>query len=161
MDDASANLANFDNQNIASINPNGGYGVAVHFGANGRRSSIALARHVAVSGLFDHSVTGNLSISEDAGASSRVINGSVTVYHNLVRVVGTSTFTNVIHSDLCCVPTGGEITTTFSAGANQSPRFLGELMLGKSEKLTFTGCGTAVLTETDGTVKNVTLKRCF
>ena len=161
IDDSVANLGNFDGQSIAAINPNGGYGIAVQFAANGTRSGITIGRRQTVNGVFDHSVTGSLSISEGVSASSRTVNGSVAVYHNLLRVIGTSQFTNVLHSNVCCVPVSGEIQTTFSAGSNVSPTVLGSLIVGKSEKLTFTGCGTATLTEASGNVRNVTLNRCF
>lgn len=160
ISDASSNLSNFDGVTIPTFT-NGGYGVKVSFAADGSRSAIEIGHHVVVSGVFDHSVSGSLSISEGVGASSRSLSGSVQVYHNLLRVVGNSSFNNVTHSDMCCVPTSGSITTSFSAGSNVTPTVLGLRLVGKSETLTFTGCGTAILEDTSGVAKNVTLKRCF
>jgi len=160
IDDSSANLSNFDNQTISAIH-NGGYGAAVSFNSSGARSSITLGHHVYVTGVFDHSVSGSLSISETSGASSRQVSGTVTVYHNRLRVIGTSTFSNIVHEDICCLPVSGTITTAFSAGANVNPTAVGSLMIGKSESLTFNGCGSATYTATDGSVSNVTLHRCF
>lgn len=160
IDNSSSNLSNFDGQTITAIQ-NGGYGAEVSFNASGARAGVNFAHRVYVTGVFDHTVKGSLSITEGNGASSRAINGSVTVYHNRVRVVGTSNFSNVVHEDICCLPVSGTITTTFAAGANVSPTNLGSLLVGKSESLTFTGCGTATYTSASGAVSNVTLNRCF
>lgn len=160
IDNSSSNLSNFDNQTITPI-LNGGYGATISFNSSGARSSITLAHRTYITGVFDHSVTGNLSINESSGASSRVISGTVTVYHNRARVIGTSVFTNVGHQDSCCTPTSGTITTTFSAGANVSPTAIGDLLVGKSESLTFNGCGTAIYTAANGNTSNVTIRRCF
>lgn len=156
IDDASSNLANFDGDSIAAIE-NGGYGVAVGFNAQGKRSQVTVGHHIVVNGGFDHSISGTVSVVE--GSGSRTINGSVQVYHNLMKVIGTSTFNNVIHDDTCCLPVGGSITTVFSAGANVAP--VDSSIVGKSETLTFTGCGSASLQQTNGQVINVTLNRCF
>jgi len=160
IDNSSSNLSNFDGQTITAIQ-NGGYGAAVSFNASGARTGINFAHRVYVTGVFDHTVNGNLSITEGNGASSRTINGSVTVYHNRVHVVGTSTFSNVVHEDVCCLPVSGTITTQFNEGATNSSTALGKLFVGKSESLTFTGCGTATYTSPSGNVSNVTLHRCF
>lgn len=163
LDDASSNLDNFDGDTLSTIN-NGGYGAAVSFNGSGdTRSGIEIGHHISVQGVFDHTVYGSLTISETSGNSTRTVSGSVTVYHNLMRVVGTSTLSNVVHSDICCLPTEGTITTTFAAGSNlnKPPTALGQLFVGKSESLQFTGCGTAVYTSPSGTTSNVTLHRCF
>lgn len=160
VDDASVKLANFDNKAVSTIH-NGGYGVAVDFASDGSRNQLTIAHRVYVSGLFDHSVTGSLSLTESPGATSRTLNGTVKVYHNLMRVVGTSTLASVVHEDMCCLPVSGTITTVYGTGDNVAPTLLGQLLVGKSEKLTFTGCGTATLENTDGVARNVTLNRCF
>lgn len=161
VDHSSSNLNNFDGQTIPAIQ-NGGYGLAVSFNASGARSSVTLGHRTTVNGFFDHSVTGTLTVNEAASTStSRSVSGTVTVYHNLARVVGTSTFSNVVHQNICCVPTAGTITTVFSAGNNVTPTILGSAFVGKTETLEFTGCGTAKWTDHKGTVKNVKLNRCF
>jgi hypothetical protein len=160
LDHATANLGNFDGASIATI-ANGGYGVQVAFNGSGARSSITLDQRVYVSAIYDHSVSGQATVTESAGASSRTISGSLKVYHNLMRVIGTSTLTNVTHSDNCCYPTGGTITTAFSAGSNVQPSLLGSKVVGKSETLTFTGCGTATLAGADGSSADVTLAHCL
>jgi hypothetical protein len=161
VDDASANLANFDGDTLPTINSNGGYGAAVSFGSNGARDGITLGHHIAVQGEFDHSVEGNLSVNELPGANSRTVSGTVKVYHNLLRVIGTSTFNNVVHEDVCCLPVSGSITTAFTAGTNVAPTAAGQLIVNKSETLTFTGCGSAILQGADGSSKTVSLNRCF
>jgi hypothetical protein len=159
VDDATANLGNFDGATISTV-ANGGYGSEVAFNGSDQRSSITVAHHIYANGIFDHSVTGTLTVSNDDG-NSRTITGSIKVYHNLLRVVGTSVFNTVGHSNGCCFPTSGSITTTFSQGNNVLPTALGRAALGKSETLTFTGCGTASLQSYDGSTATVTLDRCF
>jgi hypothetical protein len=159
VDDHSSNLKNFNNDSVATLQ-NGGYGSKVGFGPNGGRNSVSVAHRLWTEGLFDFSVTGTLAVSEADGAASRTVNGSVTVYHNILQVIGTSTFNNVTHSDSCCLPISGSITTVFSAGS-VAPTELGLLMVGKSETLTFTSCGEGLLQTYNGTQQTVALSRCY
>ena len=159
IDDATANLGNFDNVSISSI-ANGGYGEQINF-TGLVRSSITIARRFYTAS-YDHSITGTLTVSEGSSATSRTLNGTITIYHNLLQVIGTSTFTSVAHSDGCCTPTSGTITTTFSAGANVAPATAkGLAMVGKTETLKITACGAGTLTATDGTVTTVAMNNCF
>ena len=160
IDDSTANLGNFDNQTISTIH-NSGYGSAVSFNSSGAKNSVQFAHHISATGSFDHSVVGTLAVSEASGGTQRTLSGSVTVYHNKLRVVGTSTFSNVVHKDICCLPVSGTISTSFAAGANVTATVAGSALIGKSESLQFTGCGTATYTSADGTVSNVSLNRCF
>ena len=162
IDHSSTNLTNFNGDTITPIIGTG-YGTVVTFNSSGLRSQINIAQRIYTTGL-DHTVvsTTPLTITESSGtAATRTINGTVKVYHNKLKVVATSTFTNVVHSLTCCQPTGGSITTVYSAGGTVSPTNAGLLVVGKSETLTFTGCGTGTLTATDGTVTSVTLTSCF
>ena len=161
IDDSSSNLNNFDGDTIAPI-LNSGYGAQVGYDSSGKKNSLTLDHRITVDHLLDHSVTGTLGVSETS-TTSRNVTGQVTVYHNLLQIVGTAVLTNVVHEDGCCLPTSGSITTTFAAGANGAtpPTAAGELMVGKSETLTFTGCRTATLQSYNGTTQNVTLSRCF
>ena len=158
VDDTTLNLNNFDNQPISTL-VNGGYGTTISYNASDKRTALTIAQRI-YNGSYDHSMSGSLTLNETT-PSSRTVTGSVSVYHNLARVVGTSVFSNVVHGDMCCLPISGSITTTFSAGQSVSPTPLGSLLVGHSETLTFTGCGTATLQSYDGTVKNVSLSRCF
>jgi len=161
IDNHTANLSNFDSAVIPTI-VNSGYGVSVHFNSSGARDQITFAHRVNVAGDFDQTVHATLTISESSnGASSRTVSGPVTVYHNGLQVIGTSTLSALVHNNTCCLPVSGSITTSFTAGSNVSPTALGSLYVGKSETLTFTGCGTGTLTKYDGSVVNVSLNRCF
>ena len=160
IDNATANLANFDSVVLATI-ANGGYGASVSFNSNGGRSGLTIGHHVS-SNLIEHSVYGTLTVTETARTSTvRTVSGSVKVYHDKLRVVGTSVFSNVTHSNTCCLPISGTITTTFAGGTNTTPTIAGLAFVGKSESLQFTGCGTGTLTNTDGTVNTVSMNRCF
>ena len=160
VDDATANLANFNNDTIATIS-NGGYGAEIGFNSSGARNSLQFGHHISLAGSYDHSVSGSLQVTESAGATTRQVDGSMKVYHNLLKIIGTATFNSVIHKDTCCLPVGGSITTAFTAGSNVSPTSAGSAYVGKSEVLTFTGCGTATLQAVDGSVTNVSLNRCI
>jgi hypothetical protein len=168
VDDVSSNLSNFDGDTFPEITSSpsgGGYGALVIFGASGTRTALELKHRIYVSGSYDHSLTqgagGPLAVTETAGATSRTVSGSLIVYHNLLKVIGTATFNTVIHSDDCCQPTGGSISTKFDKGANVNPTVAGELFVGKTETLTFTGCGTATYTSPAGVTTDVKVSRCF
>lgn len=161
IDNHTTNLSNFDSATLATI-VNGGYGVSVSFNSSGARDQITFGHRVNVVGDFDQTVYGTLNITESTSSStSRSVSGSVTVYHNGLQVIGTSTLSSLVHSNTCCLPVSGTITTIFSAGANVAPTTLGSLYVGKSESLAFTGCGTGTLTKYDGSVVKVSLNRCF
>ena len=149
IDDRSSNLANFDGATISPIH-NSGYGSAVSFDNLGARSSLTIGEHITLSGVYDHSLSGTLSLSETTG--QRTVSGSMKLYHNLLRVIAISTFTNVIHADVCCWPVGGSVSPT-AAGAK---------LVGKTETLTFSGsCGSGTLVDTDGNSTTVSFNRCF
>ncbi len=161
IDNHTVNLSNFDSAVLATI-VNGGYGVSVSFNSLGARDQITFGHRVNVMGDFDQTVYGTLNVSEgSSNSASRSVSGSVTVYHNGLQVIGTSTVSSLVHNNTCCLPVSGTITTVFSGGANVSPTALGSLYVGKSESLAFTGCGTGLLTKYDGSVVRVSLNRCF
>ena len=159
IDNSSTNLSNFDNQTIAA-NVGSGYGTAVSFASN-VRTGVNVKQRVYVQGGvgFDHTVVGSISISESAGV--RTASGTATVYHNKLKIVGTSTFTGVTYNDMSCVPTAGSIKTTFAAGANVAPTVPGQALVAKSETLSFNGDGTATLTDPTGATSVVKLSHCF
>ena len=160
LDDATANLGNFNGDSVATL-ANGGYGTRVTVNASGARSGLTIARRVFSAGRFDHSVSGTLTVTEAVGAETRTVSGSVSVYHNLLKVVGTSTFENVAHSNTCCLPISGTITTQYVAGSHATPTTAGSKLVGKSETLKFTGCGTGTLSGPDGVSANITLNHCL
>lgn len=161
IDHATANLGNFDTGATVAAIANGGFGKKVTFAADGSKNGIIIAEHIT-SSLFDHSITGTLSVTETPGATSRSVSGTIKTYHNLVKVIATSVLTGVTHSNTCCTPVSGSIATSFSTGVNvTTPTALGALIVGKSETLTFTGCGTATLAKPDGSTVSVTNSHCF
>lgn len=104
--------------------------------------------------IWDHTVsTGAQGLTISGTGTSRVVNGSVTVQHNILRFTATSTFNAVTYGDAtCCFPTGGSITTTFENGSD----------VGKTETLTFGHvCGDATLTPAVGIPENLTLAHCL
>jgi hypothetical protein len=104
--------------------------------------------------IWDHTVVtgaGGLTVSDQNG--DLVVDGTVIVEHNLIQVTSTTTFSGVTYSEaLCCFPTSGSVSTTFSRGPD----------VGKTEKLAFTSvCGESVLTRADGGVEALTLEHCL
>jgi hypothetical protein len=142
-------------------------GIVVTF-SGGSRTDIALSgvNLIAQSAIgvprFNHSITtsgtGGSAITLGSGT---VTGGTVLVYHNLMKVLGTTTFKNLTFGSGCCLPTGGTITTSFSAVSGTNPTVLGSLFVGKSETLTITGCGTGTYTGPESYTGNVTLPHCF
>jgi len=79
--------------------------------------------------IWDHTVvTGSGGVTVTGAGASRVVSGSVIVEHNLLQYTSTTTFNSVGYTEpLCCFPTTGSVSTTFSKGAD----------VGKTETLTF------------------------
>lgn len=158
IDHQTANLGNFDNQTIAA-NIGTGYGTRVTFNGSGSRTGVSLKQRVFVSGGFDHSVVGSITLSESG--TTRTASGTVTVYHNKAKVVGTSTFSSVVYNNTSCVPISGSITTAFAAGANVSPTAIGSAFVGKSESITFNSDGTGTFVDASGASSTVELTHCY
>jgi hypothetical protein len=97
--------------------------------------------------LFDHTVTGNLSVQ--GSGTGRTVNGSVTVQHNFAKFTATATFNSVVYGEAgCCFPTSGSVETTVKGGG--------------SETLTFSNvCGEATLTQPNGTSSAYELQHCL
>jgi hypothetical protein len=162
VDDSSPNLGTFDVQHTVATLINGGYGVELRYNSSGARSTVKVLERQYLLGSYDYSLEGTLVISETTGASSRTLNGTVQVYDNLKKVIGTTLFSNVVHSNACCTPVSGTLTTSFAASTNPvSPTADGAEMVGKTETLTITGCGTGTLLKTDETTENVLFTQCF
>jgi hypothetical protein len=102
--------------------------------------------------IWDHTVTAS-GITVTGAAADRVVNGTVTVQHNLLKYTSTTTFTSVGYGEPgCCFPTTGSVSTTFSKGAET----------GKTETLTFSNiCGEASLTDISGATDPLTLQFCL
>ena len=103
---------------------------------------------------WDHTITsGTNPLTVTGDGLHRVVSGSVTVQHNLLKFTSTTTFNNVGYGDpLCCFPTSGSVTTTFNGGTDK----------GKSESLSFSAaCGEATLTTATGGTTAMTLQHCI
>jgi hypothetical protein len=92
---------------------------------------------------WDHTVSTNTGLTMTVGSDgSHTVTGTVTVQHNLAKILSTTTFNNVNYGGTgedCCFPTSGSVTTTYTGGPNN----------GKSETMTFSSsCGDATLTTT-------------
>jgi hypothetical protein len=101
--------------------------------------------------LWDHTVTGTVALA--ATSAGRVVNGTVTVEHNIVHRTASAVFNDVTYGDaLCCFPTAGSVATTMQNG----------LRAGKTETLTFgSTCGEATLTTFSGRTVPLTLEHCL
>jgi hypothetical protein len=101
--------------------------------------------------LWDHTVTGSVDVAGPPGG--RVVNGTVTVQHNIAQRTSSTAFAGVTYGDgSCCFPTAGSVTTTKLNG----PR------AGKSETLSFgSACGEATLTTFGGSSVALTLEHCI
>jgi hypothetical protein len=104
--------------------------------------------------IWDHTVsTGAGGVTVTGTGRSRVVSGSVTVQHNLLKYTATATFDAVAYGEVgCCFPTSGSVSTTFSKGANT----------GKTETLTFSPiCGEATLKTASGATETLILQHCL
>jgi hypothetical protein len=101
--------------------------------------------------LWDHTVIGTVEV--DGPADVRVVNGGVTVEHNIVHRTSNTVFANVTYGDAsCCFPTAGYVATSMQNGPHA----------GETETLTFGSvCGEATLTTFSGSTLELTLEHCI
>jgi len=101
--------------------------------------------------LWDHTLTGTFALA--ATSAGRVVNGTVTVEHNIVQRTASAVFNGVTYGDaLCCFPTAGSVATTMQNGRRA----------GMTETLTFSStCGEATLTTFSGKTVALTLEHCI
>ncbi len=156
IDHSTADLGNYESDTISTI-VNSGYGTSVTI-AGGVRTGVVVKQRMS-STLFDVSVNGTLTVSETASASSRTVSGTVTTYHNLLKVKGTAVFSSVVYSNSCCTPVSGTIDTTLASTSASGAA--GEALDGKTEKLVFRSCGLATATNTEGVASTVALTGCY
>jgi hypothetical protein len=103
---------------------------------------------------WDHTVsTGANGLAVSISGADRIVNGVVTVQHNLAMYTATITFKDVTYSDLtCCFPTSGSVTTSFDGGPHKS----------ETESMDFSPlCGVAQLTRSDGGKEPYELRHCL
>ena len=104
----------------------------------------------------DYTFTTNVSLGGSpltvqvptCGAAARTItSGTVIIEYNPTKYFITTSFSNVTWNGTSCFPQSGTISGTYLNG----PR----------ESLTFTGNGSAVLADIDGSSYNISLRHCF
>jgi hypothetical protein len=101
--------------------------------------------------VWDHTVTSSgLTLTSSGG--NRVVSGSVTVQHNIIHALSTTTFNDVTYGDSsCCFPTSGSVSTSYSKG-----------LVGKTESMEFSStCGETTFTDTEGKSASFTLTQCL
>ena len=158
IDHASANLSNFDTGTTITANIGAGYGSQVVFDGTGKRKQV-IVRQRLFNTDFDHSIDGTVGVSETG--TTRTLTGSVKIFHNKLKVLGTSSLNSVVYNNTSCAPISGTIVTVFTAGAHVSPTVIGSALVGKSESLAFNADGTAVLTDINGGTSTVTIGHCY
>lgn len=158
VDHSTADLGNYEGDTIAT-NIASGYGDQVTFNGSGARTGVTIRQRVYSTGFFDHSVTGALTISESG--TTRSVSGTVSTYHNIVRVKGTTTFSAVVYNNTCCLPVSGTISTSFAKTTASPTNLLTAAIDGKTESLSITGCGTGTLTAYNGAISSVILNNCY
>jgi hypothetical protein len=140
-------------------------GVVVTCGSSGCEEARSLVIHgshltgtVVLDGtdykIWDHTVsTSSEGLQVTGSGAGRVVNGSVTVQHNLLKYTSVTTFDAVGYGDMaCCFPTAGSVSTTFSNGTSKD----------KTETLTFSpACGQATLQTANGATDAITLQHCL
>jgi hypothetical protein len=115
--------------------------------------TIALASGQSAT-VWDHTIsTGAGGLVVTGAGTNRVVSGSVTVQHNILKYTAVATFDNVGFGEAgCCFPTTGSVTTTFNNGQNA----------GKSESLSFSPiCGDVTLTTVNGKKIPIVLQHCL
>ena len=168
IDTGTAGLGNYQGDTIDANRTANEYGESVGW-SNGARVSVDVTMNVIATGFFNHTVTtastasipsaSSLQVTETAGATSRTVAGTVGVYHNLLKVVAATTFSTVKFEDTCCYPVSGSISTAFTKTSLSGAA--GIALNGKTESLTFTGCGTATYVDSTGSSASVTMDTCL
>lgn len=137
------NLFNFDDAVIMPTIADG-YGTSVHYDDHSLINQISLAENVS-----EHTVVGGAHVTQKNGQPFIPV-AYMTVYQNVLHLIGKSQLKNLAFNDTCCTPVSGTIATQFNAGSNVSPSDQGARYVGKTETLTFDGCGSAQLRDIDG-----------
>jgi hypothetical protein len=132
-------IPNFDNASI--LMP---AGLSVHYNNQKEISQISLAEQ-----LNDHTIFGSAHVEQQSG-QAHIKKAYLTVYQNVLHLIGKSELKDLVLDDSCCTPIAGTIRTQFEAGASTAPTAEGAAYIGKSETLTFDGCGSAQLHTADG-----------
>jgi hypothetical protein len=96
-------------------------------------------------------VAQGLSMTGDLNTSNRVVNGTLTTYHETAKYTSVSTFAGVTWgSSTCCFPTSGTITTVLSGAYT-----------GTQSMVFGTPCGVETFVDTSGGVSKTVLQYCM
>lgn len=136
-------LYNFDDAQILPT-INDGYGTSVHYDDKSSINQISIAEN-----MNEHTIIGGAHLTQKKGQPYIPV-AYMTVYQNVLHLVGKSQLKDLAFNDSCCTPISGTITTQFNAGSNVAPTDQGAHFVGKTETLTFDGCGTARLRDFEG-----------
>ena len=133
-------LENFDGATILPAVK----GTAVHFDNQSTISQISVAQQIN-----DHTIIGSAHVNHD-GKRAHIKEAHLTVYQNALHLIGKSHIKDLVFNDSCCTPVGGSITTQLTSGSRVAPMEAAAALVGKSETLTFDGCGSAQLRDSAG-----------
>jgi hypothetical protein len=142
-----ANLPNFDNAPI--LIPSG---TSVHYNNDKVVSQITLAEQ-----LNEQTIFGSAHVDQKSGLA-HIKKANLTVYQNVLHLIGKSEIKDLVLDDSCCTPVAGTIRTHFEAGQSVAPTTDGVPFIGKTETLTFDGCGSAQLRTVDGHRSQIPIK---
>ncbi len=125
------------------------------------RGGVLLFKHTLTTRVPGTTVGATAGTTRDTplAVSGNQVSGVMTAYHDLVRVLATSEITQLRFSSGCCLPTGGQVTTRFTAIPGVSP--LSGKYANHTEVLRFTGCGSAIYSGPEGYGGPVKLVHCL
>jgi hypothetical protein len=121
---------------------------------NGSHLTGTVATRRLTAKIWDHTLsTSPTGLVVTGGPGQRVVNGAVTLQHNILKYTATATFNQVGYGDPgCCFPTSGSVSTEFHGGQN----------VGKTESLAFGAtCGDATFTNAAGVSTPIVLEHCL
>jgi len=137
------NLYNFDDAPILPTIADG-YGTSVHYDDQSLINQISVAQNVN-----EHTVFGGAHVTQKRGQPYIPV-AYMTVYQNVLHLIGKSQLKDLAFNDTCCTPVSGTIITQFNAGSTVAPTDQGSRFVGKTESLTFDGCNSAQLRDFEG-----------
>jgi hypothetical protein len=162
FDDWTGSVSNFAGDSISPLS-GGGYGVQLASG------SMTIARHL-VTGSTNYSVVTAAAPTSASVSyvpitiSSGTASGAAIVYDNVNGIIGVSTLNSLVYQAGCCFPVSGSISTQFHQSWNPAhPATATGLMYdGKTETLSFSGCGSATYTDPfTSTATSLSFTHCY
>ena len=156
-----------------SVNAGGGY--QRNFVSPSSQNLLISSRVVEFSGstfqgtvLYDHTLSTtdpsgsatpmNLIIVGAGSNQTQLLNGTLYLQHNLMKMTAKAVFNNTLHVKNCCFPVSGSVATSFTGGANDG---LTETMTFSQDTCTLATLGQVQLTDINGNTFQKTLKHCL